>query len=317
MNLTGADLSQANLDSAYLTGSNLSQARLSGASLDNANLSEVDLTGANLKMAKLSNVYLVNAKANGTDFRYATLNDARLFGADLTGIGIDYKSLGEFRFDESTTFGGTSLWEVEADNKAEKANPYLPWSIGLFRCFGRPFTDPNDLRQAELQYIATQRLLRENGYRQLIEMDVREKHALRKRELSERNYRTWLRFAFYRWPLGYGEKILPVISFSMLVIVSFALVFPFVGGMRTTSNQTIPYAFGDVLSLPFNIPYWVEVLWANFYFSMVTFTTLGYGDIQPASTTVQALASLESLIGALLMAFLVFVLGRRATSGMK
>lgn len=54
-------------------------------------------------------------------------------------------------------------------------------------------------------------------------------------------------------------------------------------------------------------------LLANQYFSAVTFTTLGYGDIQPASGAAQLLATVESFVGALLMALLVFVLGRRTT----
>jgi len=49
------------------------------------------------------------------------------------------------------------------------------------------------------------------------------------------------------------------------------------------------------------------------YFSVVTFTTLGYGDYQPAGAWAQRIAGVESLVGALLVALLVAVLGRRAT----
>lgn len=62
-----------------------------------------------------------------------------------------------------------------------------------------------------------------------------------------------------------------------------------------------------------SVSLWLSVLGVSLYFSAVTFTTLGYGDIQPASQAAQALASIESLVGASLIAFLVFVLGRRAT----
>jgi voltage-gated potassium channel Kch len=47
------------------------------------------------------------------------------------------------------------------------------------------------------------------------------------------------------------------------------------------------------------------------YFSLVTFTTLGYGDVQPIGTTARLLASIESFLGALLLALVVFVIGRR------
>lgn len=48
------------------------------------------------------------------------------------------------------------------------------------------------------------------------------------------------------------------------------------------------------------------------YFSAVTFATLGYGDMQPIGTLARGLAGIESLLGSLLMALLVFVLTRRA-----
>jgi voltage-gated potassium channel Kch len=51
----------------------------------------------------------------------------------------------------------------------------------------------------------------------------------------------------------------------------------------------------------------------NLYFSVVTFTTLGYGDIRPIGTTARFLAGLESFVGALMVALVVFVLGRRVS----
>lgn len=50
----------------------------------------------------------------------------------------------------------------------------------------------------------------------------------------------------------------------------------------------------------------------SFHFSMVTFATVGYGDLQPVGWA-QTVATVESFTGGLLMAFLVFVLGRQLT----
>jgi hypothetical protein len=52
--LSGANLSRANLSGANLSGANLSRADLSGANLSGANLSRADLSGANLSRADLS-----------------------------------------------------------------------------------------------------------------------------------------------------------------------------------------------------------------------------------------------------------------------
>ena len=69
----------------------------------------------------------------------------------------------------------------------------------------------------------------------------------------------------------------------------------------------------DGIECPFEVPEAVEILLANFYFSAVTFSTLGYGDVEPAGGTVQFLASVQSITGAALMALLVAVLARRIT----
>lgn len=147
----------------------------------------------------------------------------------------------------------------------------------------------------------------------MVEMEIREKHARRKRALAEREYLQWMKLAFYRWSLGYGEKIRNVIATAVLLIIGFGLVYPFAGGVETSRSEYPIFSFGDAPMLSINTPGWIETLWVNMYFSIVTFSTLGYGDIQPSNYFVQALAGLQSLLGALLIAYLVFVLGRRTT----
>ncbi|MDC7127370.1 MAG: potassium channel family protein, partial [Spirochaetales bacterium] len=50
----------------------------------------------------------------------------------------------------------------------------------------------------------------------------------------------------------------------------------------------------------------LKYLGENFYFSLITFTTIGYGDIKPVGWLIQAIAGIEGLLGALLMSlFLV------------
>jgi hypothetical protein len=47
------------------------------------------------------------------------------------------------------------------------------------------------------------------------------------------------------------------------------------------------------------------------YFSIITFTTIGYGDFYPASPLSRVMVAFESFAGALLMALFVFVIGRQ------
>ena len=48
------------------------------------------------------------------------------------------------------------------------------------------------------------------------------------------------------------------------------------------------------------------------YFSVITFTTLGYGDFQPAVGLSRFFVSLEAIIGAFTMALFAYTLGRKS-----
>ncbi|GGX16788.1 pentapeptide repeat-containing protein [Streptomyces chartreusis] len=97
-NLTGADLSQADLtgadlSQADLTGADLSQANLTGANLRQANLTSVNLgdailTSAKLVGADLTDAYLANANLTGADLSQADLTRAHMSGANLNGASL-------------------------------------------------------------------------------------------------------------------------------------------------------------------------------------------------------------------------------------
>ena len=86
--LSGADLSGANLRYADLSGADLKYADLSGADLKYA-----DLSGANLSGADLSGADLSCADLSGANLRYADLSGANLRGANLRGANLKYANL--------------------------------------------------------------------------------------------------------------------------------------------------------------------------------------------------------------------------------
>jgi uncharacterized protein YjbI with pentapeptide repeats len=101
--LTGADLSRADLTEADLSGANLSSANLrradlSRANLNGADLGNVDLRDARLRAAQLVGVPLVNANLSGaqlegTNLTGANLSSAALISANLTGASFDAANL--------------------------------------------------------------------------------------------------------------------------------------------------------------------------------------------------------------------------------
>lgn len=109
-NLSGLDLSNADLSHGFFESANLSGAKLAGANLEravfaHANLEGADLTGAKLKDASLGRAKLARAKLGGADLSEAILVGADLSGADLTNLTLDGASLRDVRFESANLDG--------------------------------------------------------------------------------------------------------------------------------------------------------------------------------------------------------------------
>lgn len=101
---------------------------------------------------------------------------------------------------------------------------------------------------------------------------------------------------------GYGESPIRVVIFSVCLILACALVYFFLG--TTASNPIDPNSSGITAVL-------LELLNA-IYFSVVTFTTLGYGDIAPLGLA-RVIAAIEAFLGSFTMALFVVVFVKKMT----
>jgi len=109
----------------------------------------------------------------------------------------------------------------------------------------------------------------------------------------------WFRYIFpfevMKVLCGYGEKPRMVIVSSIVIIIVWALLYSLLKTI-TPLGQSFWSRFTD-----------------SVYFSLVTFTTLGYGDIVPESTLGRILSGAEGFIGGFMMALFVLVLSKRWT----
>jgi uncharacterized protein YjbI with pentapeptide repeats len=306
-----AMLQEADFSKADLNGTNISGANLEDAELSEANLNDADLSGANLEDAELS-----EANLNDADLSGANLKEADLSGTDLRGTTLDHAGLYEtllqnIKVNEGTSACPPSRWQLEADKSAEIG--ILGWPVfRRFRAFRRSASSSQVLNSAERQYRRIERLYRENDLRPNRALAVYEKHARRKRALAEGDLLGWLARAFSRWALGYGILIWPIVLVMSFVIVACALVYPIYGfedgtlAKATTATGTVAYeTLPPAPSLET-----ARTLARSLYFSTITFSTLGYGDLFPTGGA-RALATVESFVGALSIAYLVSVLSRR------
>jgi uncharacterized protein YjbI with pentapeptide repeats len=302
--LTGAVLTDADLTDAVLGGADLTGASLGGADLIDADLRRADLIDADLRRADLSYADLRRADLTGADLASASLDHVRLYETSLEGISIN----------EGTTATPPSRWELEADDAAES---WLGWfdrkGFYWLRFLGRSASDQDDLQKAEQQYRRLERLYREADLSRDSALEIQQKHARRKRALAAGRWGEWLRKAFARWVLGYGLRIRPIIGMMLLIIGVWTLLYPVPGiADRSLADSPTETRIVKYETVPPSLSMETfETLRRSLYFSTITFSTLGYADVAPVRWG-RELATVESFVGALLMAYLVSVLSRRA-----
>jgi uncharacterized protein YjbI with pentapeptide repeats len=107
---------------------------------------------------------------------------------------------------------------------------------------------------------------------------------------------------------GHFERPWRVLGSSILLTFLCALLYPAIGGIRVSgTGEVIRY------SLSSGLAGLIDAFQQSLYFSSITITTLGYGDMFPVGTLARQLAGWEARLGSLLMALFIFVLGRRVS----
>jgi len=98
---------------------------------------------------------------------------------------------------------------------------------------------------------------------------------------------------------GYGERPVRVLVASALIIIVCAFVY--------SRPEALMYRDGPAVQTSFA---------RGLYFSTITFTTLGYGDLYPAGTALyRTVAMMEAVAGGCLMALFVVCLAKRFSRG--
>lgn len=285
--LAGIDLEHAHLAGVYLVGVNLSGAKLYSANLRGAHLFGANLGGANLFKARLQ----------GANMRTADLTGANLLDAALGGTKLEGATLGP----------NNRVYNEEVARAAEReggrAHAARMW------------------QEAEEVYLSLGENFRQAG-RGDAAGDMYYRHMVAHRKLLKRDtVEHWVSL-FMDLLCGYGERPTRVVgAWILLIFVSSVFFYAFgiegteealipVDGQQVLTTRTVEVGHDPGAGLVDNLHAYGQCV----YFSVITMTTTGYGDLTPNEAT-QAFAAVEAFLGVFLSAVFVMVFGRKMMRG--
>ncbi|MDM8557380.1 ion channel [Candidatus Parabeggiatoa sp. HSG14] len=246
------------------------------------NLTYADLYHANLRNAHLFHIDLYGSSLMKADLYCANLNCANLEKANLLGTNfknakIEHISWGEYIVQEE---------KAHATLKQKNLNEAL-------NCF----------EQAEEIYRGLRKTYEARGLFEHAGIFFYREMIMRRFQIPKFSFKRLLSKMVDIF-CGYGEKPLRVVIFSwMLILISAILYFSF----GINGKDTI-IVFDSQLNIQQNIHNFINCL----YFSVVTFTTLGYGDLSPLGLT-KFIAACEAFTGAFTIALFVVVFVKKMT----
>ena len=146
----------------------------------------------------------------------------------------------------------------------------------------------------------------------------KEKEMGRKSNCHFKTLHKWLGSCFLNAIYGYGERPWNVVISAGILIFVFAFVFSLIGignpEIIELKGVAVHQETGNIVDLTSKGLLKNSVI-RNFpdslYFSLITFTTLGYGDFRPLEGWGRILAGSEAFIGAFMMALFVYTFARR------
>lgn len=265
LDLARADLRGARLVGADLSGATLARVRADGADLTGAKLAGADLTDAQLGSACLGGADLSNVRFRGASLDGAILSGATLTGADLTAASLDGARLVGATLDGATFDGARLVGADLSDSTVDGAS------------FARA-----DLSSTTLSMIRGYRAARWSRTR----VEGADPHGalLLIAHIGEENFFEEFRAQSRRHEVVYriwsftsdcGRNVGRLVACCAVLAAVFALVYTQVG-IDFGPNET-----------------WLSPV----YLSLVTLTTLGYGDAVPTSVAGQVAVMTEVILG--------------------
>ena len=249
------------MDGFYLRGANLENINLVNHDGEPYHLINSDLSRANLHKAHLYNADLSGSHLLKANLSYANLHCCHLSGCNLLGVNFKNALL------EHVNWGIELYQETQAKQFPEQSTELYLEAEEVAR---------NIRRHCEIQGVSGG-----SGHFFYREMVFR---RLQMPKFSGKRFFSWI----IDLVSGYGERPRRVVFFSGFLVFCCSLIYFYTG--IQDSGRLIQYA-QDAGSGQ-NFKNWLDCV----YFSVVTFTTLGYGDLTPLGWS-RIVAAMEAFTG--------------------
>ena len=269
-----------------------------------------DINNFNLSQSNLENINLVNSghhegyKLNSCDFYKANLSHSHCFKVDFSGSSLmkaNFEGANlHFANLQNCNLLGTNFEHARLENviwdkdivqeRKAKVTTNMAEKIDLYQ-------------QSEEIYRNLRRTCESDGLFETAGWFFQKEMKMRRKQLPLFSFKRLIS-KLVELSSGYGERPLRIILISAFVIALFTCIF-FLTGL-TYGDETIQFSYHATLK-----ENTLDLL-NSFYFSVVTFTTLGYGDILPIGIS-KLFAGMEALLGGFILALFVVVFVKKMT----
>ncbi|WP_051326959.1 pentapeptide repeat-containing protein [Desulfatibacillum aliphaticivorans] len=278
VNFTEADLSSVDIEKAILPKAIMHRSSLRLSNFHKSNLRQVNLCGASIWGADLQKAFLWKAnlqKANlrGANLRSADLRNANLQKTNLKDANLEEANVTDVKYDRNTPCKG----------------------IRVTSCYGSAMFKAFAQHQDFLEELQERR-----WNRKWLKFKIgKKKHDPIRGDYRETDLNQWGKALYYIWSIfaDCGRTPWAWLAWSLLLAVYFGLNFFMMGPEALHIS-----AHGDhnEIGLPFSPATMI-------YYSVVTFTTLGFGDVTPVTPWASWWVMAEVILGYIMLGGLISI----------
>ena len=271
LNKQKQELSNFRLNKADLENIYLVDAKMLDCNLSKANLKNASMYGANLSGANLFKANLENA-----NLKNANLENANLLGANLSGTKLENVNWGK-------------NYKVINELEAEKAT-----KEGNIELSKQKYREAEEVYRSIKISMQSQTLGDETG-----EFFMRE--MVSKRKQFNKFSTARIGSKIIELTTGYGEKLSNIVFTIMGIIIACMFLYGIEG--VSYQDKTLGFFSNDFSFL--------STLGNLFYFSVVVYSTVGFGEMVPIGPLGKSVMIFEGILGGLVLAILIIALYKK------